>query len=377
VSSDNDGTAEPAVGNTAAGLRRNPLVEFAEAAENAWFDGELASVRKVAADVTAPLQARLDALEDLAESDVGDTLLVRARNIERQSGLRQIYLKFDGDNPTGSQKHRIAFAQARDALRRGYTGVTLASCGNYGAAMAFATDLCGLDCTIVVPCDYHTRRIAEMQAYGAEVLREGEDYESAVAWSKEFARERELYDANPGGDNVLIQLDAYREIAYEIYDQLRDAPAVVAVPVSNGTTLSGIHRGFASLFRRGKTSRMPRIVAGSAYNMNPIVEAYQHKLPRAVDLPAASIRETETNEPLINWHAIDGDHALRAIRETNGWADDASDKAMKAMAKVLRESQGLHVLPASTAGLIALLQRHAKEPLPPDRYVVVLTGRAP
>ncbi len=357
--------------------KTNPLVEFAEAADTAWFDGELASVRKIAADVNAPLQARLDALEDLAESDVGDTLLVRARNIERQSGLRQIYLKFDGDNPTGSQKDRIAFAQARDALRRGYAGVTLASCGNYGAAMAFASDLCGLKCTIVVPCDYHTRRIAEMQSLGAEVVREGADYESAVEWSKRLAHERELYDANPGGDNVMIQLDAYREIAFEIYDQLRDAPAVVAVPVSNGTTLCGIHRGFASLYRRGKTSRMPRIVAGSAYNMNPIVEAFQHGHPTAVDLPAAKIRETETNEPLINWHAIDGDHALRAIRETHGWADDASDKAMKAMAKVLRESQGLHVLPASTAGFIALLQRHAKEPLPPDRYVVVLTGRAP
>ncbi len=89
--------------------KTNPLVEFAEAADTAWFDGELASVRKVAADATAPLQARLDALEDLAESDVGDTPLVRARNIERQSGLRQIYLKFDGDNPTGlaERPHRV------------------------------------------------------------------------------------------------------------------------------------------------------------------------------------------------------------------------------------------------------------------------------
>lgn len=358
-----------------ASLKRNPLVEFAEPAAESWFDVELAAVRRIAADPDAPLADRLDALEDLAESDVGDTLLVRARNLERQSGLRQIYLKFDGDNPTGSQKDRIAFAQTRDALRRGYAGVTLASCGNYGAAMAFTTSLCGLACTIVVPCDYHTRRIAEMQAAGAEVVRAGEDYESAVAYSKRLAHERELYDANPGGDNVAIQLEAYREIAYEIYDQLRDAPAVVAVPVSNGTTLCGIHRGFASLLRRGKTSRMPKMVAGSAYRQNPIVEAWRRNLPHAVDLPAERIQETAVNEPLINWHAIDGDHALAAIRATDGWAGDASDDRMRAMAKALREEQGLHVLPASTAGLIALLERHKQKALPPDRYVVVLTGR--
>jgi threonine synthase len=200
-------------------------------------------------------------------------------------------------------------------------------------------------------------------------------YETAVRASRERAAQEELYDANPGGANTVLQLQAYGQIAFEIYDELRDAPAVVGVPVSNGTTLAGIHRGFISLYRRGKTSRIPKMLAGSSYGKNPIVRAFLQKLDRCKDLPPERIKETEVNEPLVNWHSIDGDLCLNALYQTDGWASQASDKNMLAISKMLRDAEGLSVLPASTAGLIALLERHQREPQPADRYVVVLTGR--
>jgi threonine synthase len=66
---------------------------------------------------------------------------------------------------------------------------------------------------------------------------------------------------------------------------------------------------------------------------------------------------------------------LNAVYQTDGWAAHASDRNFLSIAKQLREAEGLSVLPASTAGLIALLERHQKEPQGPDRYVVLLTGR--
>jgi threonine synthase len=120
---------------------------------------------------------------------------------------------------------------------------------------------------------------------------------------------------------------------------------------------------------------MPRVVAGSSFRKNPIVQAYLNNSASCEDLNPGKIRKTSVNEPLINWHSIDGDHALDAIRQTCGWAADASDKAMRTYARLIREKEGLQVLPASTAGLIALMDKHAKEPLAGDRYVVVLTGR--
>ena len=289
---------------------------------------ELNEQRKISADADTPIDERLEAYEDIFDSQVGDTSLVRARNIEREVGLRQIFLKFEGGNPTGTQKDRIAFAQAMDALRRGFDTITMATCGNYGVAMALAASFAGLRCQICIPANYHTNRIKEMTELGAEIIRVAGDYERAVTVSQELAQKNELYDANPGGENTITQLHAYGQIAYEIYDELRDAPLAIAAPVSNGTTLSGVYRGFLSLYRRGKTSRMPRMVAGSSFRKNPIVQAFLKNIPTCEDLNPEKIRETSVNEPLVNWHAIDGDVALEAVRQTRGWAANASDKAM-------------------------------------------------
>jgi threonine synthase len=352
----------------------DPLLDGATGEPEEMLEVHAPDLRR-ATDLLLPVRERLEAYEDITESQVGDTSLVRARNLERESGFRQLFLKFEGGNPSGTQKDRIAFAQAADALRRGFDTITMATCGNYGVATALACSLAGVRCLVFIPERYRTRRVDEMQRFGAEIVRVEGDYEHAVEASRERAARDELYDANPGGANTTLQLAAYGEIAYEIYDELRDAPAVVAVSVSNGTTLAGIHRGFVSLYRRGRTSRIPRMVAGSAFRKNPIVEAFVRGYDRCVDLVPERIRETEINEPLVNWHSIDGDPALRSIRQTNGWAHHVSDRSMTSLSRRLRELEGMSVLPASTAGLHALLLAQRQSPLPGDRYVAVLTGK--
>jgi len=336
---------------------------------------ELESQRRLAADPNQSLEDRLEALEDIVESEVGDTTLARARNLERRFGLRQIFLKFEGGNPTGTQKDRIAFAHAMDAIRRGFETITGATCGNFGAALTLAGVTAGLRVIIYIPQAYKAGRTKEIEDLGAEIVRVPGDYENAVLASQERAREEELYDANPGGANTVLQIRAYGQIAYEIYDELRDAPRAVAVPVSNGTTLTGIHRGFVSLYRRGKTSRLPMMIAGSSHNKNPIVASFLRNLPDCRDLKPELVRETSINEPLINWHSIDGDQALASIRQSGGWAANASDKTMLFHSRLIQGEEGLSVLPASTAGVAVLLDRHRREPLPADRYVAVLTGR--
>lgn len=326
-------------------------------------------------DPGAELETRLEVFENIFESEIGDTALTRARNVEREVGLRQLHLKFEGGNTTGTQKDRIAFAQAMDAIRRGFDAITTASCGNYGVALALAAFCAGLRCRVYVPAGYRTRRITEIEGLGAEVLRVEGDYEHTVDLSRESAERDGTYDANPGGANTALQLRAYGEIAYEIYDELRDAPAAVAVPVSNGTTLAGVYHGFVSLHRRGKTSRVPRMVAGSAFGKNPIVKSHLDGLAECRDLDPSRIRESPINEPLINWHASDGQQALDALRLSGGSASYASDRSMRLYARLLREKEGLSALPASTAGLIALIEAHTRGPLPNDRYVVILTGR--
>jgi threonine synthase len=326
-------------------------------------------------DKNLSLIDRVESFEDIINLEVGDTTLSRARNLEREEGIRQLYLKFEGINPTGTQKDRIAFNQCHDALRRGFDTITLATCGNYGASIALASQLCGMACIIYIPENFHTQRVKEMEQNGAIVFRHPGTYEESVRYSIKQARKKDWYDANPGGANTPLQIQSYAEIAYEIYDVLRDAPKIVAVPVSNGTLLAGIYRGFESLHKRGKTSRVPKMIAASTSNKNAIIYSFNKQLDSCLDLDPDKIKETSVNEPLVNWHSFDGDEALYAIRQSGGNAFNISDQKMLRLARQLKDKEGLHVLPASTAGLSALLELNKLEEFEPDRYVAVLTGK--
>ncbi|MFC1887552.1 pyridoxal-phosphate dependent enzyme [Candidatus Cloacimonadota bacterium] len=318
---------------------------------------------------------RIESFEDIINMEIGDTSLNRARNLERELNIRQLYIKYEGENPSGTQKDRIAFAQVHDAFRRNYEVISLATCGNYGVAVAYASFLAGLKCKIYIPEAYHTERIKEMEAFNAEIIRLSGSYEDAVSKSSKIAQDNKYYDANPGGLNTPLQISAYAQIANEIYDQLRDAPKYIAAPVSNGTLLAGVFRGFVSLYKRGKTSRIPMFIAGSAAFKNPIITSFKAGLDHCRDIDPKKVKETAINEPLINWHSFDGDEALYAIRQTNGEAKHISDKKMHAMSMFIHKKEGYRILPASTSGLIAMLEMHEQEKFVNDRYVAILTGR--
>ncbi len=326
----------------------------------------------LSADDTVPRSERVAAFRQLTARDVGATWLRRSRGLERDFDREGIYLKFEGDNPTGTQKDRIAFAHAEDALLRGVNTISFATCGNYGVAVALATRLAGLQCMIYVPAGYHTRRLAEMEALGATIYRPVGTYEEVVAYSTTEAAHHGWYSANPGTTNSALQLRAYSGIADELVAQLPAVPVTVAVPVSNGTLLAGIFQGFQRLHTAGRMEQLPRMVAASSTHKNPIVTSFLRGSRTCLDLDPAKITETDVNEPLINWHSFDGQEALDALYASGGGARHISDAKMRKMSTYLREKEALQVLPASTAGLIALLESEADEQGP---HVAVLTAK--
>jgi threonine synthase len=117
------------------------------------------------------------------------------------------------------------------------------------------------------------------------------------------------------------------------------------------------------------------MIAASSTRKNPIVQSFKHGLDNCIDLSPNSIKETKYNEPLINWHSFDGEEALYAIRQSEGNAYNISDKKMKEMSAFLLKKEGLRILPAATAGLVALLEMNDLMDFEPDRYVAVLTAK--
>ncbi|ABL78933.1 threonine synthase-related protein [Thermofilum pendens Hrk 5] len=285
-----------------------------------------------------------------------------------------VYLKYEGYNPTGTHKDRAALAHVGEAVLNGYDTVTVGTCGNYGVAVAYYARLAGLRAVIFVPKGYSNSRVPEMKRYGARVVEVEGPYEDAVAVSVSSARANGWYDANPGSVNDHVSIEAYSLIAREIVRQLGDAPAVVAVPVGNGTTLVGIYHGFYRLYRAGETTRIPRMVAASTSNANQLVYSWSRGSTEPLPVEVSEVRETPVNEPLVAIRSLNAEEALRAIYASKGAAFGFSDSEMVEMSILLRAFEGVSALPASASALLAV-REYLKANEVDGPVVAVITGR--
>jgi len=307
--------------------------------------------------------------------DVGNTIFVRSKNLEPLIGCDRLYLKFEGGNPTGTQKDRATLAILEAATSAGYDAVAVATCGNFGASFAHFGCALGLGVHIFLPSGYHMGRLKEIEAYGADVHAVDGSYEVTVAESSEEAEAHGWYNANPGmNGNSETSFDAYSSISREIYNSLGRAPRAVSVPVGNGTTLAGIYTGFRRLYDRGVIRHVPAMIAASTTGGNPVVKSFLTNSRVIQDLTPKEVKETTINEPLVNWHSFDGQTALDALYESKGYAATASDDSMIGFSRLLAREEGLNVLPASTSSLVAL-RSFVAQTGGDGTFVAVLTGR--
>jgi threonine synthase len=286
-------------------------------------------------------------------SRVGDTPLVTSKSLIERTGLTGLRLKLEGMNPTGTQKDRIAHLEVKEALSHNAPGITTASCGNFGVALAHASHVTNLPCTIVVPETFEGERVELMQRLGAKVVREGKSYEEAIIASRKYAQDNDYHNANPGGTNTLRVIAGYGTIAEEILRRSKTPPKAIGVAVGNGTTLAGLHSGFRSAWSDGKINEVPKMIGGTSQGNNPLPAVWARGQKNCDPLDPRAVDETRVNEPLVNWDALDGTAALTAVRDSRGAAygfDDAT--LMEYHDLLLKDGYDAH--PASLAAVAAL-----------------------
>lgn len=227
---------------------------------------------------------------------------------------------------------------------------------------------------IAVPEYYSGDRVPEIRALGGHVLELPVRYEDTVEYIRERADEENWYDSNPGGKNSELDFYGYSVIASEIVDQLGRSPEFLAVPMGNGTTVTGIYRGFRQLHQAGLIDSVPKVIGASTDSGNPIVKAWKKKDYRVVDLEPNSIVETHLNEPLVSYVSYDGQAALDSIYESRGYAFEISDMEMLRYSNLLMSAENISALPASCSAIVAA-NRVASILNRKIDCVVVLTGR--
>jgi threonine synthase len=296
----------------------------------------------------------------------GNTELVRASRVAQKLGFRDLRLKLEGQNPTGTHKDRIAASLVSLALRAGKTGVTVGSCGNLGAAVARACSLANLRCHVFLPARYGNSRRAEIMAYGSAVTLVPGTYEDAVRGSTIHAACSGDFDLSPEGNMSRHMVSACRPIAWEILASLGKPPDSVWVPVGNGTTLAGIYAGFR------EEHCAPKMGAVGSCGNTAATASILRKIQ--VELEPSELRETAVNEPLVNWRSFHGLEAEQAVDESGGWACEASDTVLIEASSIMRSAEEIAAPPFACAGLAGLLLTGATAVGANGTHVILLTA---
>jgi threonine synthase len=301
----------------------------------------------------------------------GGTPLQRCHRLEREIGVKELYVKNEGANPTGSFKDRGMTVGVTKALEFGARIVACASTGNTSASLAAYAARAGLKCFVVLPSGkVALGKLAQAIMHGAEVVGIKGNFDQALMAVRRICDERRdiylLNSLNP------FRLQGQKTIGFEVADQLGlEVPDRVVVPMGNCANIWAIYKGFVEYEATGMTKGIPMMTGIQAEGAMPIVDAIKRRLDRfvPVDNPETLATAIRIGRP------VNGPKAIRAIRESMGTAESVTDEEIVSAQKSLARLEGLGVEPAS-ASTIAGLRKLVEQGVigAEERVVCIATG---
>jgi threonine synthase len=313
--------------------------------------------------VIARYREHLPVGPDTPEVDLneGSTPLVRSHNIARALGLKHLYFKYEGLNPTGSFKDRGMVVAVAKALEGGSRVFMCASTGNTSASMAAYAARTGARAIVVVPSgEIALNKLSQALMYGAKVIALKGNFDTALETVRDLTSRYPVALMNSVNPN---RIHGQKTAAFEIVDALGDAPDYLILPVGNAGNITAYWKGFREYHDSGRAKVLPRMVGAQAEGASPIVQGHPVPNPTTV---ASAIR---IGNP-ASWEG-----ATSARDESGGMIAAVSDTEILSAQISLANSEGLFAEPASAAPLALLFRLVREGKIDKDAtLVVVLTG---
>jgi len=294
----------------------------------------------------------------------GSTPLIPATALSARVGEgRQVFLKFEGLNPTGSFKDRGMTLAVSKAMEEGCRGVICASTGNTSASAAAYAARAGVPCWVVLPAGkVAAGKLAQAIIHGARVIPIDDNFDVAL--------QRVIEIADAEGITLVNSVNPYRSegqktISFEIIDELGAAPDTHFLPVGNAGNITAAWRGYSEEKKSGRIPLPPRMIGCQAAGSAPIVTG------KVVENPVTIATAIRIGNP-ASWQG-----ALTAIEESHGDILAVTDDEILSAYQFLASQEGVFCEPASAASVAGLLKRLEtnQEIAPADgRIVCSLTG---
>lgn len=281
----------------------------------------------------------------------GNTPLIEAPFISRMVG-RQVFLKYDGANPTGSFKDRGMTMAVSKALESGAKAVACASTGNTSASAAAYAARAGMRAIVVLPAGKIARgKLAQAVIHGAEIVAINGNFDDALALVLELTSTHDVALVNSINP---FRIEGQQSAAWEIIGVLGDAPAVHALPVGNAGNITAYWSGYVA------DGRAPRMWGFQAAGAAPIVSG------EIIDEPETIATAIRIGNP-ASWNS-----AVAARDESDGRIEAVTDAEILDAYRLLANKEGLFCEPASAASVAGILK--FRNELPDGVIVCTLTG---
>jgi len=284
-------------------------------------------------------------------------------------GLDTLYIKDDGQNPTGSLKDRPSALCVVKAKEAGAKSVACASTGNAASSLAGSAAAAGLGAYIFVPERAPKGKLAQLLVFGANVISVQGDYQDTFRLSAEAIDRWGWYSRNAAINPYLME--GKKTVALEICEQLNwNAPDWVAVSVGDGCTIAAVWKGFYDFYQMGFIDKLPRLLSVQASGCDPV-----HRALRADTEEITPMAEDTLADSIAVGVPRNGLKSLRAIRASKGAAIEVSDEEILAAMCELGRDTGVFGEPAGVTGFAGLKKAVAEGLIGrEERVVTIVTG---
>lgn len=280
----------------------------------------------------------------------GGTSLQRCTRLDDVLHQKYVYVKNEGQNPTGSFKDRGMTVGISKAVEIGAKRVICASTGNTSASLAAYAAKASLKSIVVIPSGkIALGKLTQALVHGAKIIQIKGNFDDALKAVVTLANSRrEMYLLNSINP---YRIEGQKTLAYEIFNQLgNQTPDTVIMPVGNAGNITAAWKGFTDLMALGMIKKMPRMVGIQAENASPITRAFKLK-----ESQVQSVSRPETVATAIRIGApVSWKKALAAIYASKGLMETVSDDQILEAQKLLARREGLFVEPASATSIAGL-----------------------
>ena len=299
---------------------------------------------------------------------VGWSPLYKADRLSKVLGLKTLYIKDDGQNPTASLKDRASAMAVVKAREAGADTIACSSTGNAASSLAGNAAAAGLSTYIFVPSRAPKGKVAQLMIFGATVISVDGSYEDTFALSKAAIDRWGWYNRNAAINPYLSE--GKKTVSFELMEQLHwQVPDYVALSVGDGCTIAGVWKGLRDLYETGFIDRLPKLLSVQAEGCCPLNRALQ------TGEPWSPMEENTLADSIAVGVPRNADKALNAVRESNGIAVNVSDEEILAAMRLLGRTQGVFGEPAGVTGTAGVKKALELGLIDPDATVVsIVTG---